>query len=285
MAEHFPVIDTCFTIGVGPMVHFIAEEQLDEHMTRNGVDLQIVYQPDESFFHRTPDWNPYLGNDYIAKIQKQFSGRVMGLATIQAWHQAYHCDCGKEICPYGVDKTINHAMEELDRAILDLGLYGLRINPSQHNCPLDNRDICWPLLRRVLELQKITGRKMIISVYSYGDHIFNTPESVMETAREFPDLTFLMQHCGFVWGCGMLADTAAQMENVFLDLSAMPQFDVVLASIKRFGLRKLCIGTDGPYADYAMKMAIIDDYCHNTLERELILGGNLAQYLGITELK
>ena len=26
-------------------------------------------QPDESFHHETPDWNPYLGNNYVVRIQ------------------------------------------------------------------------------------------------------------------------------------------------------------------------------------------------------------------------
>lgn len=284
MSKRWPVIDTCFAVGVGPMSHFIAEEEMQQHLTKNQVDLQYIYQPDECFFHRTPDWNPYLGNDYVAKIQKQFEGRVRGLATIQPFHQKIPCHCGETTCPYGVDTSCNVAQEELDRAILDLGLWGMRINPSQHNYPLNSRSLSWPLLRRLSHLQKQTGRRMIVSVYSYGDHIFNTTESFMETAKEFPDLIFLMQHAGFVWGCFTLSDTAAPLENVYLDLSTMPQFDVVWNAFKNHGMKKFCIGTDGPLGDYSMKMAIAADYCKTQEDFQMMLGGNLAKVLDIAQI-
>lgn len=284
MKKTWPVIDTSFAIGVGALTHFIAEEEMETHLTNHKIDIQYVYQPDESFVHRTPDWNPYLGNDYIAKIQKLFDGRVRGLATLQGFHQPPNCHCGETVCPYGFDKTKNIAMEELDRVILDLGLWGIRINPSAHNYPLNSRGFVWPFLRRLSQLQEKTGRRMIVSVYSYGDHIFNTTESFMESAKEFPSLLFLMQHTGFVWGCFTLGDTVSMMQNVYFDVTTMPQFDVVWPVYKRFGVRKICIGIDGPLGDVRVKEAIAADYCKTEEEKELMYGGNLAQALGIPPL-
>src|SRR5262245_8192249 len=39
------VIDTSLTIGVSPMVEFVAEEELSAWLEEGGIDLQVVYQP------------------------------------------------------------------------------------------------------------------------------------------------------------------------------------------------------------------------------------------------
>ena len=48
---------------------------------------------------------------------------------------------------------------------------------------------------------------------------------------------------------------------------------------QRFGSGKFCIGTDGPYADWELKKAILNDFTKDQEEQELILGGNLAKLL------
>ncbi len=274
--KRWPVIDTSFTVGVSPNVHFFGEEQLIPFMDENGVDMQIIYQPDESFHHETPDWNPYLGNDYIAKIEEMYPDRVLGLATVQAWHQA-------SPIPGSLVRT-SPALEELDRAILDLGLHGLRVNPMQHNIQINNRDVMWPVLRRLSQLQEISGRRLIVSVHAYADCLNCTPEALAETAREFPDIVFLMQHTGFVWAYATVCEVAAPMQNIFFDITAMPQKLVAYKAYLRFGARKFCIGVDGPFASYDLKLAILNDFAKDDSEAQLILGGNIAMVLGIPQI-
>lgn len=267
----YPVIDTGFTVGVSPLMHFIAEDELLDTMNRNGIDIQTIYQPDECFFHRTPDWNPYLGNDYIAKIKKMVPDRILGLATLQLWHQPY--------TRKDQTRSRNIAGEELRRAILELGLDGLRMNPIQHNVAFNDRSIVWGILEELVSLQNETGRRMLVSVHAYGDSLYNSPEAIAETAARFPDLVFLMQHAGFVWGGFTVCDVAASLQNVFLDLTTMPQYAILYKAYQRFGAGKFCIGTDGPYADVSIKKAILNDFTANRQEQELILGGNLAKLL------
>ena len=40
-----------------------SEAQLLEWMERYGIDMQIIMQLNEGTVHRTPEWNPCLGND------------------------------------------------------------------------------------------------------------------------------------------------------------------------------------------------------------------------------
>lgn len=269
--EKYPVIDTGFSVGVSPLMHFIAEEELFQDMDANGVDIQVIYQPDECFSHETPDWNPYMGNDYIAKIKRMAPERILGLATLQLWHQPYAAKDGS--------KPRNVAGEELERAILELGLDGLRVNPIQHNVAFNDRSLVWKMLEQLTQLQKKAGKRLLVSVHAYGDSLYNSPEAIAETAAQFPDLIFLMQHAGFVWGGFTVCDVPGQMQNVYFDLTTMPQYAILYKAYLRYGAAKFCIGTDGPYASRELKKAILGDFVSREDERELILGGNLARLL------
>src|SRR4029079_16996795 len=121
----WPIIDTHHHIGLITTCTFIAKDALLPWMEAGRVDVQVVFQVNQGACHRTPDWNPYIGNDYIAKIQRTFPERVIGLATINHWQQqpgkySYPPDLrGKPL-----DRvTRNLANEERHRAILELGLW------------------------------------------------------------------------------------------------------------------------------------------------------------------
>lgn len=85
MGERWPVVDTHFHIGVNGITTFIAEEEMVPWMDEAGTDIQVVFQLNEGFTHRTPDWNPYTGNDYVGKIQRMFPDRTIGLGTVNPY--------------------------------------------------------------------------------------------------------------------------------------------------------------------------------------------------------
>ena len=126
MKERWPVIDTHFHIGVNRLITFLAEEELIPWMDEAGTDIQIVFQVNEGFAHETPDWNPWVGNDYIAKIQNMFPDRVIGLAIVNPWLQApgvwrFPYPDPRDGKPFDkVSRSL--ALEELERSIVDLGL-------------------------------------------------------------------------------------------------------------------------------------------------------------------
>ena len=87
MPDRWPVIDTHFHIGVSGTVTFLAEEELIPWMDKAGIDLQFVFQQNEGYTHKTPDWNPFIGNDYVARIQGMYPERVRGLATVNPYYR------------------------------------------------------------------------------------------------------------------------------------------------------------------------------------------------------
>jgi len=94
-----------------------------------------------------------------------------------------------------------------------------------------------------------------------------------------------MAHAGFIWGMGTVTDIIGKIENIMLDLTICTIKHVALGFCKKYGAHRVTVGTDGPFAAYSIKMRIIDDIFTNPEEKQLVLGGNLAKYLGIPKIE
>jgi predicted TIM-barrel fold metal-dependent hydrolase len=278
----WPVIDTHLAIGVNPMNHFIAEDELISLLIKNGVDLQIIFQHDEGFHHETPLWNPYSGNDYIAKIQKMFPNQVLGLATVDFWLRTPL----QAKSMHTQQLTRNVALEELERVIVDLKLHGVRIHPMLHNYRINDDHLVFPALDHLCKLQSQVNRQLIVHVYSGGDHINNTDDAIAETAARYPELLFICNHAGFIWNYGHIGTVLAKLNNVLLDLTSMPQFSIIQNAYDIFGPHKFCAGTAGPWGGVELKNTFVEELCNENIEEiSLILGGNIAKYLNIPQRK
>lgn len=287
MSERWPVIDTHFHIGVNSMVTFLAEEELIPWMDEAGTDIQVVFQLNEGYTHRTPDWNPYIGNDYIARIQNTFPERVIGFAHINPFLQAPQTYCWpseREGQPWDRLPTRNEALEELERVIIDLGLWGLKMHPYLQGYPVNFPPIIFPMMDLLVELQRKVNRQLILGIHAGGESIFNSPEAIGDLAARYPDLLILMYHAGFIWGGYSAHEHCARHPNVLLDLTTCPQKGVVWSSYKKYGAGKLCVGSDGPFVGHHMRTYIVQDLTADPEEQALILGGNLAQRLGFPKI-
>ena len=285
--QRWPVIDTHCHIGVNLINTFVAEKELIPYMDKNGIDIQVVFQVNEGFAHKTPEWNPYVGNDYIAKIQNMFPDRVIGLATIDPWRQrpqTYNYPPDGEGKP--MDLPIkDEALEELDRCILDLGLQGLKMHPLEHNYEINNPTVVYPLLQRLTELQAQTGRKMLVVVHAAGDSFNNTSTAMAETAKAFPELLFIAAHAGFIWCYGTTSAVSIPVPNMMLDLTLNVGPYSVKDAYKARGPTKFTIGTDGPFDLSEIKDPIVRTLTGDDDEAyELIMGGNIAKYMGIPKI-
>ena len=150
--SRWPVIDTHFHIGVNVITSF-TDEYLIEFLDKYKIDIQMLFQVNEGFAHETPAWNPYIGNDYIAKIQKEYPDRVIGLATVNPWYQspkayAYPMSMrGKS----WTKTNRSPALEEVERAMGELGLNGLKMHPLEHNYAFNNSYVIFPVLEKLQE--------------------------------------------------------------------------------------------------------------------------------------
>lgn len=287
-SERWPVIDTHYHTGVCLINTFDAERELIPWMDKNGVDIQVIFQVNEGFAHRSPDWNPYIGNDYIAKIQRMFPERVIGLCTLDPWHQApktYNWPKSKFGRP--MDLPIeNETLDELERSIMDLGLQGIKLHPLEHNFEINNKALIYPIMEKLTELQHRAGRKMIVVTHCAGDSVNNTPTQMAQVARDFPEILFIMAHGGYMWAYGTTADVSAGIDNLMVDLTLNVTPTTLRQLYLNEGAGRFCIGTDGPFDLATTKELVVRDLVgDNEEDVQLIMGGNLAKYLGIPKIK
>lgn len=287
-SERWPVIDTHYHTGVCLINTFDAEHELIPWMDKNGVDIQVIFQVNEGFAHRSPDWNPYIGNDYIAKIQRMFPERVIGLCTLDPWHQApktYNWPKSKFGRP--MDLPIeNETLDELERSIMDLGLQGIKLHPLEHNFEINNKALIYPIMEKLTELQRRAGRKMIVVTHCADDSVNNTPTQMAQVARDFPEILFIMAHGGYMWAYGTTADVSAGIDNLMVDLTLNVTPTTLRQLYLNEGAGRFCIGTDGPFDLATTKELVVRDLVgDNEEDVQLIMGGNLAKYLGIPKIK
>lgn len=276
------IVDTHHHIGVSPTCTFIAEDALLPWMDAGQIDVQFVFQVNQGACHRTPDWNPYIGNDYVAKIQRLYPDRVRGLATIHPWLQpptVYTHPLERRGQPF--DRfSRNLALEECHRAIGELGLHGVKMHPKEHGYPV-NHSAVRAIVAELVRVQRQVNRRLLIAIHAAADSTYNTCEAVMDLCKDFPELLFLMVHSGYIWGGKTLASTVGPLDNVLFDLTTCAERATVLEAYERYGVERFVAGSDGPFALPAVKHAIVNSIFRTDEERAAVLGGTLAKLLDL----
>lgn len=132
-------------------------------------------------------------NDHFARIVRQYPGRFAAFATT---------------LPLGGKP----ALDELDRAVNELGLKGVLINAQVDGQPLDSRQL-WPFYEKASDLKaaifvhpsvKLSGLDVCKGPYDLFRTIGREFDLALATFRlcaggvleEFPDLNFIMAHFG-----------------------------------------------------------------------------------------
>jgi hypothetical protein len=275
----YPVIDTHYHVGIsGGGCN--KPSDMFEWMARYRIDTQIVMQLNEGTAHETPGWNPCLGNDFIAKLQKENPKKVIGIGGVLPWWQPprkYMFQGDREGGDFDL-VTDNPVLAELDRIILDLGLWGLKVHPLEHHYQINSPYIMFPIFERMTELQKKTGRKLMVFSHAASDDIGNTPEAVADAARRFPELLFIVSHSAYPRGVPTLVSVLGDLGNVMLDLTTFAAPNMLRDAFRHFGAERFCSGSDGPFASGTVKEAIVKSLTEDEEERALILGGNLLNY-------
>ncbi|MFC1965095.1 amidohydrolase family protein, partial [Chloroflexota bacterium] len=179
------------------------EEQLDE-ANRAGIDTLVMTVPDASLIVGLPD-SPEQRltlsqtiNNYLAALCRRFPGRFMALADIP------HVGLGKL------------AIEEMKRALNELGLPGINLFTSYDGKPLDTPEFR-PFFeeanrqRAVIYIHPTCQMEQTIMDYHMYVLVRFPYETTLTIARlayagvlkQFPDISFILSHAGgtipFLW--------------------------------------------------------------------------------------
>lgn len=179
---------------------------------------------------------PPLKNDEVAAIVRRYPGQFIGFAGVDPWK-------GKR------------AIEELERAVKELGLQGAKFHPGlQAFRPDDTR--FYPLYEKIEELRIPalfhTGTNGIGAGAPGGMGIkldFTRPIYLDSVAADFPGLTIIGAHPAWPWHEEMLA-IISHKTNVFMDLSGWSPKYIPKAVMDEARTRlqdRILFGSDYPF--------------------------------------
>jgi predicted TIM-barrel fold metal-dependent hydrolase len=225
--------------------------------------------------------HPEKCNDYIAALVKKCPDKLIGFASVNP--------------NYKGPKT---AVKELERAIYDLKLQGLKLYPTYQHWSPDDRDKAFPIFEKAQELGIPVLVHMSGSTLTSAPMKYSKPMLLDDVGNEFRKLRLIIAHMGIPW-----VDEAKYMltkhANFYGDLSyfigsidreTLYRF---LLSCKPFfvPLEKLFFGSDYPAYD-TMALVKMLKTVNEEAERlgkpkipeeeiQGILGDNFAKFMGI----
>ena len=210
-------------------------------------------------------------NDYVAETVAAYPDVLMGFASVDPRKGAT-------------------AVIELDRAVTDLGLRGLKLHPI-HQAFFPDDPAFTPLFSKAEDL----GIPVLMHS-GYAAAGANTPGGggfelaysrpiphVDSLAARHPGLTIIMAHPAWPWIQEQVA-VALHKPNVFIDLSGWAPKYIPKELITEAGGRlrkKVLFGSDYPYISPVTWMEQFADLEIRDEARELILHDNAAGILGL----
>lgn len=202
---------------LGTIEDFIAE------LDRAGVTQAVVPARDAE-----SNWGEKVSNDYLAEIVKQFPDRIIGFA--------------------GADPLKGRAaVEEIDRAIRELGLSGVSLDPCFAFMAPDDRRL-YPLYEKCIELNVpviLTIGPLPIKplLLEHG-----SPMTVDGLATDLPDLDIVCSHGGWPFTQQMIA-IAMRHDNVYFENAGyhtMPGAEMIVQAANTIIPDKVLFGTAYP---------------------------------------
>jgi uncharacterized protein len=198
---------------------------------------------------------PVFNSDYaaanarLARIVRMYPDELIGFAAINPARDSGH-----------VESMIRRAVE-------DYGFRGLKIHGLDS---FPGREICEVARRYQLPLLlDVVGRLGAIEML----------------ASQYPDLNLIIPHLGTFSDNWMththLIDQLCRFPNVYADTSGVRYWECLVQAVKRAGPHKILFGSDGPLLHPGIELYKIKMLRLPPDQEALIMGGNIAQLLGM----
>ncbi len=258
--------------SIGPMLATTAKFFRTEVRVRTAEQMAAEYR-DWDLLGVLLGWDaetatglPPLTNDRVAEIVDAYPEQFVGFA--------------------GVDPHKPDAVQELDRAITELGLKGLKLHPEVQRFYPDDPSFepLWDKCEELsLPIVVHVGQTGVGAGVPGGFGIafdYGRPMLMDKVAANHPGLTVVMAHFGYPWHLEVLA-SAMHKTNVWVDLSGWrPRY--VPAEVKRAAAGHLSDrflwGSDYPLLDPGRLLAEVDDL-ELGRARDDVLKNNAARLL------
>ena len=243
------IIDTHTHLGEFYSLETLTPVQLRNELHSLGVSKAVVFTGN---FHQ----DPRCGNNILAEQIKDLKDFYIPWATVHPSHGTA-------------------AVDELRRAILELGFRGLKLHPW-----LQGFSVSSPIMDAIIE-ETITLD--IPVTFHDGTPPYTSPLQIAELARRFPKARIILAHSGLrdLWQDALLA--GLERENLWLGFPGPPLLGM-RRIVKDLGASRILYGSDGgighPSA-IAYALRIINQLDITDTAREKILSENARDLLGI----
>ncbi|MEE8354412.1 MAG: amidohydrolase family protein [Candidatus Bathyarchaeia archaeon] len=228
--------------------------RLIEAMDGNGIDRALIM-----------GLEGIVSNEYLGEVVAA-DPRLTGFAWVE-------------------DPKRPEAVGELETAVLDHGLSGLKLHPGLHSFSPSQPEVV-PLIRRAAEL----GVPVLIHCYPFppGHYENNLPHHIDSLKKAVPEATIIVGHMGQVNYHDMLAlvrhpGLVVETSWGLTLLAELNGLDYAARFLRRLGVEKAVYGSDwfGPNGEMERQLGLIERLDLTRAEKDLILGGNISRVMSL----
>lgn len=126
--------------------------------------------------------HPDRCNDYIAAVVRTDPERFIGFASVNPMYQGPAA-----------------AVDELERAVVGLGLTGVKLYPMYQHWAANDRDVAFPIYEKAQELGIPVMIHQAGSTRIDAKLELGRPAILDDIGRTFRDLRLIIAHCGLPW--------------------------------------------------------------------------------------
>ena len=215
-------------------------EEIIEKMDASGIDQAVVFS-----------YVPYPNNDYIAEAVRKYPDRLIGFAVL--------------------DHTKKHPEAELERAICELGLKGLKLDTPTHGFSIDDFRVTGPTFE--------IANKYHLPVICYcGDNNFVHPYKFAEAAKRYPNINFIMAHAEILFMTSHAIEVCAENKNCYIEISNINA--CVINDAKNKGvLDHVLFGTDTPFNYFNVMKSCVESALNDEHEKAMVYSENFKRIM------
>lgn len=221
-------------------------EAILERMDEAGIDKAIIMT-----YRNAPMPDAADPLDYIADVARRHP-RLIGFARMNP-------------------RFGKLAVSELERAVGDLGMKGLKLHPVAYVMPPTQAD--------VLELIRVAARWHAPTLFHCGDEEFTLPFQIAQAAALVPEATIILGHMGGYFHVEDAIQAARQWPNLVLETSAMPYPAMIKRAVDTIGPERVIFASDGPGCDPRIEVEKIRIAGLSSAAEELVFAGNIQRML------
>lgn len=246
-------IDGLVFIGTSHFGYELSADAAVEGLNRHGISAAITAPT-----HR-PDHNFDRANTDLAQASEQSGGRLVPMARVDPWDG-------------------ERALQQLTRAVSELGARGLFLHPSEEHFRI-NDSFIRPLAMRADEL----GLPIVVATGYQG---FSEPIQITQFAQWCPQVPVILTNGGQYNISGLAqidAGLALELDNVYVHTTAVYRDDWIGLVVSRFGAERILFASAAPVMDFAYELKRVELAHVSDEAKALMLTGNATRLFGLKD--